>query len=99
MSQQGVVGGLTQLARAGIDGLADSAEDPEKIVDQLATKPEIESRPRAIKAGRPAASSNGSRSRPHAAAGLPSSGAARLSSRTGCRSARRRHRPEGRWSG
>jgi phage shock protein A len=35
MSQQGIVGRVMQLARANINATIDSAEDPEKMLDQL----------------------------------------------------------------
>jgi phage shock protein A len=35
MSQQGIVGRVMQLARANVNAMIDSAEDPEKMMDQL----------------------------------------------------------------
>ena len=35
MSQQSILGRITQLARANINALIDSAEDPEKMLDQM----------------------------------------------------------------
>jgi len=35
MSQQGIVGRVMQLARANINAMIDSAEDPQKMLDQL----------------------------------------------------------------
>ncbi len=35
MAQQSILGRITQLARANINALIDSAEDPEKMLDQM----------------------------------------------------------------
>ena len=35
MSQQGIVGRVMQLARANVNAMIDSAEDPQMMLDQL----------------------------------------------------------------